>query len=200
MQPALHASPKKRTVLPLAIACFVAGGTLGFFAGVLSVREARDFVGDMFQSERAADVSQGVVLDRPAFELTRPGNWKVDTTDSDYDPDHLFSIDSPGQSFVMFVVADGELSPEQTVDKHVEIQSAKAMKNASRTALTTWGGHVGHGVLLTGKLLGISPGTVRIFAFREQDRTYTVIESTYDEDRAKVQPGFDLIARTFRVK
>jgi hypothetical protein len=58
----------------------------------------------------------------------------------------------------------------------------------------------GAGVVLRGKHLGVEPGTTRIFAWRSATRTFTVIESTYDDDATMVSPGFGLIERTFRVK
>jgi len=192
--------PKARPVLAIAIACFVLGCGCGFLVGVLSVKGARELASNLFRSERAAQVNQAIAVDRPAFQFEYAGNWHIDTESKDYDPDHMFSIDSPGQSFLMVVVADGELSPHVAVEKQVEAHTKKVMKEATKTELTEWGAHAGEGVLLKGKHLGISPGTIRIFAFREQGTTYSVIESTYDDDRANVQPGFDLIARTFRVK
>jgi hypothetical protein len=184
----------------LALGCFALGCAVGFAAGVLSVKGARQFVVGLFATERSAAVEQSVAVVRPAFRFEYPGNWRVDSTDSDYDPDHMFSVDSPGQSFVMFVIADGDIEPKEAVEQHVSVQTARAMKDATRTPLTKWGRHDGEGVLLTGRHLGITRGTIRVFAFRERETTYTVIESTFDDDRDKVQPGFDLIARTFRVK
>jgi hypothetical protein len=203
MQPVpLQASApaRKRPVLAIAIVAFAAGGGLGFMAGVLSVKGARDFATSMVRSERPATVGQPITVDRPQFRFQHPGNWTVDTKANDYDPDHLFSVDSPGHSFALFIVAEGDLSPKVSVDAQVAAQTAKVIKGATQTALTQWGSHTGEGVLLTGKQLGITPGTILVFAFRENDSTYTVVASTFDEDRASVQPGFDLIARTFRVK
>lgn len=190
---------RQRTVLGIALACFVAGGACGFVAGVMSVKVASDFFTGIFRSERAAKVSEPVVVRRPAFTFEHPGNWTVAVDDADYNPDHMFSVESPGQSFVLFVIADGEILPEESVAQQEHAQTTSVMKDATRTDLTTWGTHPGTGVLLAGHHLGITPGTIRIFAFREQGQTYTLIESTYDDDRADVQPGFDLIARTFQV-
>jgi hypothetical protein len=190
----------KRPVLAIAIAAFVAGCGVGFVAGVLSFQGARDFASGMVRSERPAEVATPVTVDRQAFQFDHPSNWKVDTKGTDYDPDHLFSVDSPGHSFVLFVVADGAISPKAASDAQVAAQTSKVIKGASQTPLTRWGAHTGEGTLLAGKQLGITPGTIRIFSFREHDQTYTVVESTFDEDRANVQPGFELIARTFRVK
>jgi hypothetical protein len=169
-------------------------------AGVGSVKVAREAFVAAFQDERSADVDHPERLDRQTFRLQYPGNWKVDTAAADYNPDRNFSIDSPGTSFVMFIIASGELDPKLAVEAHVSQQTAKLMRDATRTPFERWGAYRGAGVLLTGKMLGLSPGTIRIFAFREGEQTVTVIESTSDDDRDKVAPGFALIERTFQVK
>jgi hypothetical protein len=175
------------------------GLTFGFGAGVLSVGAVRNFFGRVLQDEASADEKHPQSLRRPAFELQYPGNWQIKTTDDDYDPDHLFSIESPGQSFEMFIVADGELDPQVSLDAQVSAQTSKVMHDAVQKPFTHWGSHDGVGVLLTGKHLGIAAGSIRIFSFRAGDRTFTLVESTYDDDRAKVAPGFALIERTFKV-
>ncbi len=174
------------------------GLTVGFALGILSVRKARDLVGSVFNAERGADVDHTTALDRPAFHLEYPGNWRIDTSDSDYDPDHLFMIDSPGHSFVLFTVAEGDLDPARALEAHVSNMTGKVMRDAARTPFAHWGAYDGVGALLAGKNLGITPATVRVFAFRTGNRTYTVTESTFDEDRPKVSPGFSLVERTFR--
>jgi hypothetical protein len=176
------------------------GVAVGYPAGVLSVGAARTFFASMFQDEQGADVAHPVTIDRPAFRLQYPANWRVDTTDSDYDADHMFSIDSPGQSFVMFVVADGDIDPKATVAEHVEQQTSKVMRNATRAPFNHWGAYAGDGMLLVGKQLGITPGTTRIFSFRGNQHTYTLIEFTNGADRGKVSPGFQLVERTFKAK
>ena len=199
MPPPDPSSPRKRYALPLA--CFVAGcSVVGFVAGVLSLKGAQRFVAGLFESERAATVEQTITVNRPAFRFEYPGNWRIDITDSDYDPDHMFSVDSPGQSFVMFAIAEGELEPEMMVEKQVAAQLSRTMKDGAKTPLSQWGTRSVKGALLKGKYLGIAPGTIRVVAFRGHQKTYTIIESTYDEDRAMVQAGFDLIARTFHLK
>jgi hypothetical protein len=176
------------------------GAVGGFVAGVASVKAARDTFVAAYQDERSAEVDQPQRIDRPTFRLQYPRNWRVDTAASDHDPDRNFSIDSPGQSFVLFMIATGEMDPKTTVDAHVSQQTAKLMRDATRTPFERWGSYRGEGVLLTGKMLGLTPGTIRIFAFREGERTVTVLESTYDDDRSKVAPGFALIERTFQMK
>jgi hypothetical protein len=178
---------------------FGAGAIAGFGAGVASVKAAREAFTSAFQDERSAEVDTPRFINRPGFRLQYPNNWKVDSADSGYDPDRRFSVDSPGQSFVMFVVGTGALDPKVALQAHVGQQTSKVMRDATQTPFTQWGAFAGTGMLLTGKKLGLSPGTIRIFAFRVGDHTFTVIESTSDDDRSKVAPGFALIERTFQV-
>jgi hypothetical protein len=189
----------KRGSVLFLLGCGV-GGVVGFGAGVASVKAAREFFLAAIQDERSAEVDKPKVIDRPAFRLRYPQNWKVEDSGSSYGPDSMFSIDSPGQSFAMFVIATGALDPATAVEVQVSQQTAKVMREATRAPFERWGAYTGVGVLLTGNMLGISPGTVRIFAFRVGERTFTVIESTFDEDRSKVAPGFALIERSFEVK
>jgi hypothetical protein len=195
--PSVH---RRRPVLGIALAGFAVGCGIGLVPGVLSDQLARAFLHQLFRREHAAAVDKPITVERPGFRFQHAGNWSIDTEAETYDPDHMFSVHSPGHSFSWFIVADGEIQPRTTLDKHVAAQTAKVMKDATQTPFTEWGSHHGAGMLLTGRHLGLTPGTIRIFAFREQGKTFTVIESTSDQDRSLVQPGLDLIARTFEVK
>jgi hypothetical protein len=77
--------------------------------------------------------------------------------------------------------------------------TSKLLPDGARTPFTHWGSYEGQGALLKGKLLGLTPGTIRVFSWRSGTHTFAVMEQTYDEDRARVAPGFDLIERTFHV-
>jgi hypothetical protein len=179
------------------VGCAV-GGVAGFGAGVASVKAARETFLAVFQDERSAEVDKPILLDRPAFRLQYPENWKVKP--GSHGEEGMFSIESPGQSFVMFVVATGALDPALSVELQAKQQTAKVMRDATSLPFDRWGAYSGTGVLLTGNMLGISPGTLRIFAFRSGERTFTVIESTFDDDRSKVAPGFTLIEQSFKAK
>ena len=121
------------------------GGVVGFGAGVASVKAAREAFTAAFQDERSAEVDAPQSIDRPAFRLQYPRNWKVDAAGADHDPDRNFSIDSPGQSFVMFVIATGEMDPRVAASAHVSQQTAKLMRDAKRTPFARWGPHGGVG-------------------------------------------------------
>jgi hypothetical protein len=180
--------------------CFAAGVAVGFGAGVLSVKSARDFFVDLFRSEERAATASPTHLARPAFSFDYPSNWSVDVKDPDYDADHMFSIDTPGQSFVMFMVADGEVDPRDALELHVTQQTEKVIKDAKRTPFEHYGSFEGHGALLEGKHLGMVRGSVRVFCFRSGNRTFQILENVFEEDRAKVEPGFRLIEKTLRLE
>lgn len=183
----------------IGVIAFLIGGGTGFASGVLSVKGARELVVAATSSEQRADVGKTTVVDRPGFRFEHPSNWKIDVSDKDHDPDHMFTLDTPGQSFMMFIVAEAAVDPKETLETYVTAQQ-KVVKGGTREGFTRWGSFDGAGAVLRGKHLGITPGSIRVFAWQSGDRTFTAIESTFDEDRAKVSPGFELVARTFQVK
>jgi hypothetical protein len=191
-------SPSARLKL-VAVLAFALGVGVGFFAGVLSVEGARDLFLAMFRSEQQAKVDAPKRIERPSFSLEYPGNWAIDAKDPDYDPDHLFSIDTPGDGFVMFVIAEGELDAADALEQHVANQLKATIKGAKRTAFDRYGSFQGHGALLQGKYLGLAPGSVRIFCFRQGDLTFQITELVSDEDRAKVEPGLRLVEKSLRL-
>ncbi len=174
---------------PLAVAVGVlVVGCAGFFEGLV-------------ETEQKADVRATKPIVRERFSLEYPGNWTVDEEDEDYDPDHLFSIDSPGSCHVTFVVFDSAISAKTCVEAQVEAFVPKIVKNPVQTPFVRWGSYYGEGVTLAGKILGLLKGSIRIFAHESvrEDLTLTIVEFCYDEDLPLVRPGFELIERTFEL-
>ena len=100
----------------------------------------------------------------------------------------------------MFMNLDGALTPEDAVRTQVEVHTAKLMKDATQQPFDHWGAFTGVGARLTGKMLGINPASLRVFAWRADERTYTMVELAFDDDRALVGPGLALVERSFVVK
>lgn len=188
-------------VLALLFGLFV-GCAGGFVLGIASTKGGSAFLSEMVTSEAAANVRAPKSMKRGAFELEYPGNWKIDEADEDYDPDHLFSIESPGSCHVSVVVFDSVTEAQVSVDAQVKALVPKIVKDPSRTPFDRWGRFEGAGVKLEGKILGINQGNVRIFAHasEEEDVTFTIVEFCYDEDMADVRPGFELLERTFELR
>ena len=152
---------------------------------------------DMFSDEAPADVSRPRQMVRESFRLHYPGNWRIDSADGDYDPDHLFSIDSPGSSFAMFILFDFSSEPKENLDEQVQ-QFSKLIKTSESSRFQSWGKFKGHGVHLQGHLLGMKGG-VKIFSHSSSHRSFVVVNQYFDEDLAHVKPGFDLIESTFEL-
>jgi hypothetical protein len=85
------------------------------------------------------------------------------------------------------------------VDGQVEAFVPRIVKQPVQTPFTRWGAYDGEGMTLAGKILGVMPGNIRIFAHASQreDLTFTIVEFCFDEDLPLVRPGFELIERTF---
>jgi hypothetical protein len=128
-----------------------------------------------------------------------PANWKVDKDMEDYDPDTYFSIESPGQNTVFFIVYDVETDALQNV------QGQRAyyddyVKKATKKSFTRWGNYNGHGIAYKGRLMGTNSGTVRIFSHSTSRKSFVIIEEFYEDDRSATQPGFKQIESSFVLK
>lgn len=188
----------KPAIILFGVGMFAAGGTVGFLLGVASVDAGRSFLEDLVTTEQPAELAAPRRHERPAFDLSYPSNWRLDDKDEDYDPDHLLSIESPGSAVVTVSVSEVALDPETMVAAQREALQ-KLMPSPAATPLSRWGAHDGVGVRLEGRLLGMK-GTIVVFAAVQGERSFAVVTQLFDEDRAMVQPGFDLVERTFRLR
>ncbi len=192
-------SDKKTGLIVGVLVAFFVGNVTGFVLGVYSTKAGKEFIDDLVTTEAPADIVNHKEISRAGFSLKYPGNWKMDTTDEEYDADHSFSIDSPGDCFTMFIIFDIDTAPSENVEAQIESFVPSLLKNPARTPFTKWGRYAGHGVDLKGRLLGINKGSVRVFSHSSESRSFVVIELYYDEDHANVQPGFRLIENSFRL-
>ena len=186
-----------RTVLVVGVVCLVIGGFFGIFAGLFSFSSLKMFFGGM-GSERFSEVSKPQELDRPAFRLQYPSNWHVDVNDKDYDPDHMFSIDSPGHSFVMFVIGKLDSDPGKNLDNNIA-RFSKLLENAQITRYEKYGALAGKGAILKGKAMGVSE-TVKVFCFSTDGLTLMITSEVPDDDGKYVEDGIALIENSLRLK
>lgn len=175
------------------------GGVGGFSVGVVSTDFGKKIVRELNSVEEQAKITTPKTITRKGFTLNHPANWAVDTSMDDYDPDTYFDINSPGGSWVMFMIYDFESVPKEDTESQVENYKNYVGK-ATKTTFQRWGKYTGYGVELKGKLSGITPGRVRIFTYSNALKSFTVIEQQYDADARKTQPGLNLIESTFNLK
>src|SRR5687768_1393831 len=122
-------TPFARGLLIGSAGGLVVGIGAGLLLAMVATQAGRSFLESMSSSERPADVKDRRAIEREAFRMAYPGNWKVDVEDEDYDPDHLFSIDSPGSCFAMFLVYDAEATdPATMLNAQVDQYSTRLIK------------------------------------------------------------------------
>jgi len=183
-------------ILVIAVAVsLVVGGVAGFFLGIASSKAGKAFIRDIFEEERMAEVSHPKKLVRDKFELQYPSNWNVSVDDEDYDPDHLFSIESPGTAFVMFAIGTLEMEPEDNLQIQIR-EFEKLMGSPSMDRFESYGRLTGKGVTLKGKVMGIKT-TAKLFAFHQDGLTVMITQQCPDEDLKCVQDGLTLIESSF---
>jgi hypothetical protein len=143
----------------------------------------------------------GTVIERPMYTLTYPTTWKLDEKDEDFDLDNYFSIDGPGNCHVSFFLYTSKIDEKTHLDTHNGKLKERVFKpEPTETPFTTWGSLTGTGAELRGKMKPVGKGRVRNFMHAEAKRSVVVNEFCFDEDLAAAQPGFDLIATTFRFR
>jgi hypothetical protein len=189
-------SPKMLVVA--VVVSLAIGGVAGFVLGVAATKAGRSFVRGMFQGEAKPAVSDPKKLIRKQFELQYPSNWHVDVDDKDYDADHMFSIDSPGNAFVMFAIGAGEMAPEDNLKIQLE-QFEKIMSSLSVEKFEKYGRYQGKGATLKGKILGTRT-TVKLFALKHDGLTVLLTQQCPEEDLSSVQAGLDLIENSFLLR
>lgn len=190
---------KQRWVAGIVI-LILSVATVAFVGGIYATDAGKAFMENLFSDEEAADITKTNTLSREGFILQYPSNWTVDRSDDSYDPDHYFSIESAGGSVIVFVIVDASTTPEENVESIVAEYVPNLMKNAVRTAFTTWGKYSGAGVHLKGRLFFVPGANIRVFSHSSAFKSFTIIESFYDEDVLQVCPGFELIASTFELR
>lgn len=183
----------------MAVLFLFVGLVVGFFLGIGVTKAGSAFLEDMMTTEAPADVAHPASYVRPGFTFKYAGNWKIDVTDDDHDPDHFLSVESPGSCLTMLLLLDTPLDPADNVQNQVDAFVPRLISSPARTKITSWGRYTGQGVLLKGKLLGINPGTVKIFSHATDKRSFVAVEQCYDEDMKDVKPGFDLLESSFEL-
>jgi len=192
---------KKTHWVILLIAIFISlmvGVVAGFFLGVASTKAGKAFLADIFEDEQKAEVANPIQLVRDKFQLQYPSNWKIDVEDEDYDPDGMFSIDSPGSAFVMFVIGPGKTEPEANLQIQIR-QFEKLLSSTVISRFERYGRFTGKGAILKGKAMGVKM-TVKVFSFRQNGLTVMITQQCPDEDLKQAQAGLSLIESSFSLK
>ena len=188
---------KKRTIF-IVLGCIWLSAlsvliALGYWLGP---RTLRDMALAVFEVARPADIQHPREMASRYFSFKYPGNWKVDTTDQDYDPDVSFDINAPAQGTAMVHVLTPHVTPQEGTDAIAE-KMKKLLLNRTETPFETWGNQKGYGINLRGFLV-VGIASIRVFGLGNAHVTVVIIEMRYDEDERINRPGYDLIAESFK--
>lgn len=195
---------KKRHIfgilVPLFLFAFIIGGVVGFSFGVASTKAGGRFLRSLVENEESANIKAPKTLKRAHFTLDYPRNWKIDKKDPDYDPDYMFSIDSPGNSYVMFIMGHAVTDPEKNIAEYV-IAFNKLFEKPTMKAFKYYGKLSGRGVHMEGVIMG-EPTEVRLFSTYEKEagKSIIIIEQHPLTDSSYVDPGLQLIEETFTLR
>jgi hypothetical protein len=175
------------------------GLVVGFFVGIGATKAGSAFLEDFASNEAPADVTHPKNYVRPGFSFKYPGNWRIDAEAPENDPDHHVDVESPGSCMTMLFVFDTPLDPAVSVREQVAAFVPKLLSAPARTPFATWGKYTGQGVLLKGKMLGLTEGSIRVFSHANDKRSFIAVEQCYDEDMKQVKPGLDLVESSFEL-
>ncbi len=174
---------------------FAAGGAMGFLLGVASTDAGSQFLEDMVEQEQQAEVGSPKTLKRKRFKLLYPANWKIDVADEDYDPDSMFSIDSPGSSYVLFMLGNLEVDPDSAVKDQIDAFT-RLMGTPSVERFESYGKLQGKGAVLKGRIMGVRT-TVKVFCCYLNGVAVIIVQQYPDEDLKYVKDGLLLIENSF---
>lgn len=143
--------------------------------------------------------AQGTKIVRDSFSISYPAGWTIDKEDPDYDPDALFSFDSPdGNNMIMFIIMNVPIDAEEMLNQQVTEFQKQLIKNPETTEFTQWGRYTGKGKMLKGKLLGLQKGFVRIFVYTDDDKAMLMVQQCYDDDFVTLKKDYELMEQSFR--
>lgn len=128
-------------------------------------------------------------------------DWKIDSSDADFDIDSYLVFDSPsGVGTCSIFIFNTGIDEQKHIDGQVEAHLKKIIKNGKVSYFSNWGNYKGTGALIKGKILGISNGEIKAFAHAEEDWSVLIVSQLYDSDKPQDEPGLKLIESSFRYR
>jgi hypothetical protein len=143
-------------------------------------------------------------VDRPeefasgTMAFTYPGNWTLMKGDEEYDPRADVQLRPIQDARIELCLINPALSSEETAEASAAASMESFEALAPAASFEEWGSYKGAGRSFEGLIQG-KAYTVRIFvAPVTVDASLYVFEMSEKASLDKVQPGFDLIRRSFR--
>ena len=140
-----------------------------------------------------------MTIDRPGFAFDHPGNWWVDNTEEDYDPDTYFTVEPIQDAFARFEFMPRVDDERETLAGFTDFYRDAFGAREAPAPLDRWGQHVVVGSRFTGSYEGTSY-VVRIFLLSQGDDSVAIVEVAEESIWETMVPGFKQIRESFRFK
>lgn len=171
-------------VLPIALYAVIFGGVILVAASGLLAAQP--------------DVTHPRHVLRAGFALDHPGNWKIDETIENYDPDRYFSIEPPFDDAVVFVHIGRDFADVGEALDAYRDETERGFGTKDWKPFDRWGRHAGHGLRGEGAVEGYGTYSTSVFAMSHADgRVLVVREICATKIEPKIEPGMRLIRTTF---
>lgn len=145
------------------------------------------------------DIESPIALDREAYRLEYPGNWSIDKSAADYDPDAMFTIEPLFSDAALNFWFYLEPSPSQDcVDATLETMEA-SYELESVVGIDSWGANSGAGYRGIAVIEGGRYEMI-LFCSTDHDTPFEVMMLCEADAYEKIRSGFEHIERTFEVK
>jgi hypothetical protein len=160
----------------------------------------------------APDVEQRTAVDTERISFEVPGNWTHTVENSDIDGMVMdqHEVDTQGNAFLAVTVygTPAALSPGELADMYLEALPAEmgglAVNESGRspTTRTLSGGPAsGLEVGFSVEVLGVAaPHTLVVYTLQSAENSATILIQVPDDERAREQPGIDLVLDSLELK
>ena len=109
-------------------------------------------------------------------------DWKIDSTDSDFDIDSYFSLDSPsGNGLCMIFIFNTSIDENEHVMAQVKRQLERLIKNGTVSHYNVVGEW--QNKACKGKFSGIFKGEMRTFAHSGKNNSILIVSQLFDSDK-----------------
>jgi len=147
----------------------------------------------------ASDVVHRQEFSSATMSFSYPGNWAVMKGDAEYDAESDVQIRPVQDARVRVFLFQPALGPEEAVKAQTDAVMGRFSAATRPVTFTEWGNYKGSGRHFKVRFQG-KPCSVWLFIAPVAEDLYLgVTELLRDADSKKVQPGLDLIRRSFRV-
>lgn len=148
--------------------------------------------------EPEPEVDRPLTIQRERFSLDYPGNWRVNSSDPDFDPDYGFAVEPTfADAVIQFWFYDEPMGATECVGT-TKANLASAYEMGELTVIDRWGSHEGSGYrgncTIEGKLFDLT-----LFCSNEDPLQFEIMQIVESDAVPVTAPGFDLIRGTFVV-